>query len=792
MIRPRWMKVIRDIWGNKTRTMLVVASIAVGIFAIGTISGTQELLAREMTGSFMAINPAHATIYTEPFDDDLLEVVRSMEGVRAAEGRRVVTVRARVGDDWKNLDLNVIPENRQREIGKIRPVSGAFPPRRGEVLIERAALNFLGAKTGQPLVVETSDQKERELTVSGVVHDIDQFPTPLAGRGYGYITAETLERLGAERYYNQLQILIEGDSSDVTKVEPIAKQVAGKVEKSGRTVWFTHVPKPGKHPADDAIMTFMLVLGVLGLISLLASGFLVINTVGAILAQNTRQIGMMKAVGARTGQIVGLYLGLVMSYALLSLLVGIPLGAMGAYGFSVFLAGLINFDIVDPSVPRSVLILEVSVGLLVPLLAAIFPIIAGARVTVREAVSDHGVGTAPRRGRFDRLLERIRFLSRPILLSLRNTFRRKGRLVLTLITLTLGGAIFIGVFSVRSSLMLTIDDALRYWNYDLDINMTRPYRIEEMVQVALQVPGVTQVEGWAFGSARRKQADGEPGETLTIVSPPAETELLRPQLLEGRWLLPEDENALVINTEVLKEEADIKVGDEIVLTINEKESTWKVVGLVRGVMTGRIMYANYPYYSNLVRSPGRASGIRVVTQQHDGPYQKKVGEELKEALEGAGFRVGQVETMFNIRNQVQVQFDLLVAFMAVMAFLLATVGGLGLAGTMSMNVLERTREIGVMRAIGASTWAMLKIFMVEGIMITMISVMLGTLVALPISKLLSDAVGMAFLKAPLSYTFSYLGLILWLIMATLIALVSSFLPSWRATRLTVRDVLAYE
>lgn len=794
MLRPRWMKVLRDVWGNKTRTLLVVLSIAVGVFAVGTISGTQKLLTREMTAAFATIHPPHATLYTNPCDDDLLEAVRRMDGIAAAEGRRVMTVRAKVGpDEWKNLNLIVVPHDREAEISKVRPLNGPWPPRRGEVLIERAAVSMLGAKEGQPLVIETPDRKQKELMVAGRVHDVDQFPSPLSGQGYGYVTIDTLKRLGFPSQYSQLLIRIEHPAPDQPEIERVAQAVAKQVERSGRTIHFVSVPPVGKHPADDVIQTFMLVLGVLGFISLLASGFLVINTVSAILAQNVRQIGMMKAVGARTGQIVGLYLTMVMSYAVLALILGIPMGAAGAFGFSLLLASFLNVDLVNPWVPTDVVILEAAVGLLVPLIAALVPVIAGARVTVREAVSDHGFGAGPpRRGWIDRLLERIRFLSRPLLLSLRNTFRRKGRLTLTLVTLTLGGAIFIGVFSVRSSLMLTLDDALRYWNYDIDVNMTREHRSAEMERVALSVPGVTKVESWGFGSTRLKRPDGKESESFSIVSPPAQTELLKPQLLEGRWLLPEDESAIVINTDVLKEEPDLKVGDDVTLTIDEKEYSFRIVGLVRGVLTGRMVYINYPYYSNLVRQPGRAGGIRVVTEQQDAAFTGKVAKALKERLEQSGFQVGYIETMATIRSSIEMQFNLIVLFMAAMAVLLATVGGLGLAGTMSINVLERTREIGVMRAIGASTWSMLKIFMVEGILITVISITFGTLLALPLSKLLSDAVGMAFLQAPLSYQFSVSGLILWLVVAIIIALASSFLPSWRAARLTVRDVLAYE
>ena len=127
-----------------------------------------------------------------------------------------------------------------------------------------------------------------------------------------------------------------------------------------------------------------------------------------------------------------------------------------------------------------------------------------------------------------------------------------------------------------------------------------------------------------------------------------------------------------------------------------------------------------------------------------------------------------------------------------MLFRSAVVGGLGLMGTMSINVIERTREIGVMRAVGASDGSVLKIFMVEGLFIGVLSWFIGTIVALPIGKLLSDAVGIAFTDFPLNYTFSTNGALLWLAVVLILAAMASFLPARSASRLTVREVLAYE
>lgn len=794
MLSPRWRKILRDLWDNKTRTALVVLSIAVGVFAIGMIAGTQAILGRDLTAAYLAVNPASAWLFTTPFDDDLVQTVRHMKEVSQAEGRRSLTVRLQVGpEQWRDLQLNAISNYKDIRINIVSPESGAWPPPEHEMLIERNSLSLTNAKVGDTVLIQTPDNKQRALRIAGLAHDLNEPPALFTGTGYGYITFDTLEWLGQPRDYNELLILAAGNALDKEHVQYVADLVRDKVEKSGRTVFYTYVPTPGKHPADDSIQPMLLLLGALGVLSLLASGFLVVNTIQALLTQQMRQIGVMKAIGARASQITGMYLGMVLIFGLLALIVAVPLGALAAGAFTSYIAGLINFDVANYNIQPQVLALQVAVGLLAPLLAALWPVISGARITVREAISTYGLGNGRfGKGHLDRLLERVRGLSRPMLLSLRNTFRRRGRLALTLATLTLGGAIFIAVFSVRDSLFATLDHALEYWKYDVGVSFSRAYRTEQIQQVALGVPGVVTAESWGFQSVRRVRSDDTESANMIMVAPPATTRLLQPTLLQGRWLLPEDENAVVINTDLLKDEPDVKVGDEIVFKINDHKTTWHVVGLVQGVLTGSIAYANYPYFAHVVGNVGRAGSVQVVTEQHDGAFQSKVAKALEEQFKSAGLRVSSTETIADLRARIRFQFNIIVVFLLIMAVLLALVGGLGLMGTMSINVIERTREIGVMRAIGASDGAVLRLILVEGILIGVISWFIGAIVALFLSRLLSDAVGVAFLRAPLSYTYSTSGALLWLIVATLLAALASFLPARNASRLSVREVLAYE
>jgi len=348
------------------------------------------------------------------------------------------------------------------------------------------------------------------------------------------------------------------------------------------------------------------------------------------------------------------------------------------------------------------------------------------------------------------------------------------------------------VLSVRASLLRTLDDFFLTYSDDIIVFMDRPARVAALENQALQAPGVVRVESWGQASGRRILADGTKTPGITLNGLPKNTKLFQPKILAGRWLLSEDQNAVVIAANLLKTEPDLKLGDDLLLDIGGRETSWRIVGIAQVPSADRQVYTDYDYLARLMGSVGRSSAVQVVTQQHDAAFRAQVAKDLRERFKRASLQVSGTQTISEIRDSVEFQFNIIVLMLLVMAVLLAFVGGLGLMGTMSINVLERTREIGVMRAIGASNGAILWIVLVEGMMIGVVSWIIAFALALPFSMFLSNAVGQAFLRSAISFTFSLSGAVLWLGVVIALAALASFLPAWNASRVAVRDVLAYE
>jgi putative ABC transport system permease protein len=807
----RWRKVLRDFSTYRVRTAAVVASIAVGVIAIGTPAGANALLAGGFADAAAQGRPAASTISTATgFDAELVDTIRRMDGVEDAEARQAVsawlvprggtatggaTPAAAGGGPAggaTDIQLVALQDAADQRVDRVLPQTGHFPPGRGEIVLERSAQRLVDVREGDRVMIRTASGEEHPLRVAGLAYEPGASPAFYFGRLTGYVTQETLVDLGWPDTYNELRIRTTPAITDIAAVQRLTDEVRQRLERAGTPVMSVRVATPGRHPAEEIIQAVFLVLGAIGFLSLFVAGFLIVNTINVLMAQHIRQIGIMKVLGGRFRQIAALYLALVALYALVALCFAVPVAALASLGLASLAAGLLNVDLARTVVPPEVVALEVAAGLSVPLLAALFPIRRGVRITVHAALTDTGLDERFGHGAMDRLLTRVQGLSRPLLLSIRSTFRRKGRLALTLAALTVGGAVFMTIFSVRGSLFATLADTARYFDYDVQVQLSEPVRATTVLAEAMRVPGTVAAEPWRFASAIRERPDGAESPTLVMFGLPAETATVQPIVREGRWLLPGEGNALVATANIRRDDPDLDVGDEVTLKIGDRDTRWTLVGLVQSPTMVPFLYVDTTTLGALTGGLDRAGMVMVKTGSHDATSQAETAAALRSHLEASGIGVAATTTTSDVMNTVYLAFDTLVIVVTAMALLLGVIGGLGLTGTMTMNVVERSREIGIIRAIGATDGAVRRIFVGEGVVIGVIAWALGALLSLPLSKVLSDMLGEAFVQRPLSFSPSIAGLALWLAIVVVLSVLGSLVPAWRASRIAVREVLGYE
>jgi putative ABC transport system permease protein len=290
-------------------------------------------------------------------------------------------------------------------------------------------------------------------------------------------------------------------------------------------------------------------------------------------------------------------------------------------------------------------------------------------------------------------------------------------------------------------------------------------------------PEIKYVEAWNGSTASVINADGSQGNNLSFVAVPNKSTLIKPIMIGGRWLDPRDQNAIALNDGFNTQYPNLKVGDTITLKLNNKNEKFVVVG----------------FFKLAGQAPNRSAVYRVVAKSTlDSSAQKDLATNVQSLLEANKFKIGSITTGSHINDEAANGFGILTTFLLILAILIALVGSIGLTGTMSMNIMERTREIGIMRSIGASDRELTRMVLIEGLIVGWLSWLLGAILSFPISAILSNSITLSLFGSQSSLGFSATGFIIWFVLVSILSVAASITPARSATRLTIREVLSYE
>jgi putative ABC transport system permease protein len=797
-----WHKVWRDLANNKARTILVVLSTAVGVFALGLVFGLYGVLRARIMGSYQASIPAHITFWGGPFDREAVAAVQGEPGVAAAEGEIGDSFRWRLEgeDEWHNGDAVARDDFRTQQINRLRLRDGHWPDARAgfsatrALAVECLSSEFFDLPVGSIILVEVGE-RERSVPVEGVACAPVVLPPEWGGDAMFFATPETAAWLsGSGREdFDRLNVILASYS------EPAAEETAGQIEerleRMGLEVGGYEVNDPSEFWIQGFVDGAMTVLAVMGALSLGLSGFLIVNTMNAVLVQQVWQIGVMKAVGATLGRVMRVYLAMALVYGGLALLLAVPLGIVGAHWMAIWLLEMFNIELHTFQFQPAAVGIQVAVGVVVPLAAALIPVIGGVSITVREAIGSRGIGADFGQGWLDRLIGHVRRLPRPLALSLRNTFRRKARIALTLVTLVFSGAMFVIVQSTAASLDNTV---LRNFSLgeEVAVELDRPRRVSRVVEIAEGVPGVEEAEVWNEQGATLLMPGGDEHPVDLIGVPPGST-VFDPNIVHGRNLRPGDDHALVF-TFRLAEKEGFRVGDTVTLNISDgaahsEESEWTIVGLYLSIdNTSDDFFAPLEVVGRESGTTGQGKYVKTLVAQDDIESQRQVIQGLKDAFAAQHIEVIDSWSVSEEIVESRASFSILTSVLMAMVVLAALVGGIGLMSTMSMNVVERRREIGVMRAIGGSSLTIVGMFVVEGVLVGVLSWLLAMPLSVPGSRLFSDLIGQILLEMPLDFKYSAGGVVLWLVVVSVLSALAALWPALRAAQVSVREALAYE
>ncbi|MCX8128851.1 MAG: FtsX-like permease family protein [Clostridia bacterium] len=788
-----FIKVIRDLFKDKFRAVMSLLAITVGMIAFGVMLFSYDIVNREIVNVFSAINPSSATVTVDRVDDKLVSLTREFKGFNDFEEKGFYELRMKTSDNkWKTLHLFAVKDFSKMKINKIRSLSGDFQPHRGEILIERDALGVADAVLNDTISILLPDSRLQEFKVTGVVNDINLHPASIHNTVYAYVAYDTLAELGLQG--NRIDFIIAGNKYEKSDILAISNEYMKLLEHNGYKLKGLDISKnPGVSIHMDEYDSVLFILRIFSVVSFIFGCMIMSGLLSTILSNQIRQIGILKAIGARTKNIFPVYMLAILLLVLITVAVSFPSSVLISKTLSVLFMRLGNMPLPDSGIPGYLYVLFCVSGITVPLLVSFFPIKRGIRATVKDALSNYGINgikassnlSSPQLGIF-------KAFSRPVIMSLRNALRRKGRLYMNIATLTLGGAIFVAVVTSMMSLQGTLSKSIKTLGYDYQITTSSYIDDARLAHAVKKIPEIKQYESWGVSGGKHKYKDGKLGNLYTIIAPSHDTKMMKPEIMDGRWFIEGDTNGIIVGHKFFLSEPDYKLGDTITFLIGNSEEQFKIIGTVKELGSPAILL-NKKSFDRLIPEKARQNCIKLSIAP--GNANKDIlYHRIEDSFEKQNINIFQGESKNEQYKILSGHFMIILVSFLIVSLMVVVVASFGLTSTMSVQVSERTKEIGIMKAMGATKLQIRRVVTAESIFICILSWLISILVGIPAGIMGAYVFGYIIIDTPLNIDFTsfIVPFMIWLVLTVTTGYFSSRTAARRASSLSIKDTLAYE
>lgn len=764
-MKTQLLKAWRDVRAGGGKSLLVVFALALGLWGAGSVGVAYRVLSHDLRQNFLATRPPHAVVtFARPGALDLAAFSARPE-IEAAEWRDFALLRIeRRADAWIPLALYAGRDFERSGVARVSREEGAEHPAPGTIRIERNGRQISDLGTGSVARVR-SGGRIVEIPIDGLVFDPGQAPSTQEHALYAYTDPATFATLSGQEPGRRLLIRWRGVRSKLD-VERALAELQADWKAGGPEVASVSIPPFLEHPHQWQLDTLIATLGTIGLLALLLSSVLVGQVVAALLAKQVRQVGILKAIGAGRLRVTRIYALFLLYFAVASGLVAIPLAVASGYAFARFCAGLLNFEILTTRLPGEMLALLILAALALPFLFAGPTLLRAGRISVREALAE------PR-------IQVRRRLSR--------------RMAVSVLSTALGVAIFSTGFNVRQSLFEFLGATRDSMRFDLEVAVRRPVAREAFTRAFAGLPGVEATELWSGGSGELPPRAGGGREEISIVSLPLPTRMAALRIVAGRWLEPREAPEVVLNLAGLERFGVPRIGQVLEITIGGRSRRVTLVGVAEELNVPKA-YLSETFFDRWANPERRAGTMLFAAEDKSFRGVMALKREIEQAVTASDLDVVHVTSRAERTAMVAAHLDIILATLLILAFLVLGVSALGMASATSITVIEQTREIGVLRAIGATPRRILRRFVADGMTTHLLGVALGLLFSWPLSRAAALVFGRLMLGqgATLRLALSPRGIAITVVVSVVFGLLATRIPAGAAVRISTREALAYE
>jgi putative ABC transport system permease protein len=768
----------------------------------------------------------------------VVDEVAKVDGVRRARGQVGVDGARVVGKNGKVVAGTGPPRfgiawNGDSELLKLREGRGPQAP--DEIVINKTLATTTGYRIGDQVGVLTLQPKKTFTLVGifGYAGGRDSLGGELTV-GFTEPVAQEL-MLGKTGVYNSIDVKI-NNSKDTIAVRDSIRRTLGPA-------YTVDTGKDLAKKASDAFKPFLsgfnTLLLAFAVIALLVGIFLILNTFSIIVAQRTRELALLRAMGARRGQVIR---SVLLESAIVGVLasaigyaVGIGLGAGGAFLLTNFFGGL---EVASVGTPVAGAVLSFVLGIAVTMISALLPALRAARVApiaaMREAATPdrpltrltvgggivflagagtlafglsgkaHGntlttilvgvgvtfVGVALLTPLLSRpavaILGRLFSWSLPGQLGRRNSARNPRRTAITAAAMMIGIALITAISTVFSSLTASVNKIVdQQLQADLVIAGQQSSALPPTIDPAAldrvrALPGVATLAADSYESAK---VNGKQTYVASYDDLGAAVKILKMKTKDGS-IGSLDSGEIVLDDKTAKK-LGVGVGSTLAIQLpRTPEGTYRVKGVFRSAQIGDGIILPWSDAKAGFRS---ALPVQAFAKVADGTsvssVRKQVDDILKDSPEVS------VQTRSEYVGQSTQIFNVLLGVVQVLLFVALLIAVLGIVNTLILSVLERTRELGLLRAIGLRRSQMMRMITVEAVVISLFGALLGIGVGVGLGAAVVRALkDQGFTQ----YAFPWVLMAVYLVAAAVVGVVAAVVPAIRAARLNVLNAIAYE
>ncbi len=775
------IKNMRDLQRRPLRTILTVAGVLLGVAGVVAISFTGRNLTIAQQQTYASTRQPDITGFVSNLSPTLVDLIQRRDNVSVVDTRSVQYTRMSTGDGWVSTRLEGVPSFTGAKLSTLELVSGRFPER-GEVVFDVTAKKLATLAIGDLVALQPNAGATISYArISGFVRAPATLDASILNQATAFMPDHDLLKILGSQYDNYLLLRVE----QAQRASQTAGDITRLLDKRSISHGGFTVRDPSAYTGSRELSTLLLLLRVFSYVGAALSSFLVANTIAAVMIEESRQIGIIKALGGTRWTAMRTYLTFAMIVGLTGGTIGWLVGLAGGRALSVYLAGLSGLVLPSFVLSARELILALVVGLLVTLTSAAVPAWFSARKRVAPLIASVGVSSDFRRGIVHRLTGPLGRLTAISAIGFRNLARRPVRAWITLGLVAVAVATFLATQAVSTSVNTTVDNLYELYGADGWIYFNR-YLDLDFNQVIKQQHSVAQAEPWG-------NAGGSIGSLRTDVwGMPSGTQIYTPRVTSGTWLR-ETSPVGVVMTSNLAQKLGVSVGDTRSLDIRNSTTLVQVVGIVNdsstylGATTTGKLFMRIEDLQNIVGLRGLASLFALkLTDSNPAAVDVEL-QNLEDALQQYG-----PQTLATYQDQASSRqaIDILTLMLNAMVVIIAIVGLAGIANTLIINLTERRREFGVLRALGATAAHLVRVVMAEALGIAIAGCILGIAVGYPLARYLVALTGTQLFQ--LDFTLSISTILLTFVVALLATAAISTGPGLIAARIRPIVVLRYE